>query len=106
MSFSKSIINSNNNNISFLNVGAICPGTKCSHILPIFGNKNIVDRGISDYLFPRSGIWAIQPLRPFLIICFHLPVGRYLVKILYPDFSNDFGILFGLSAQVKHGIYL
>ena len=44
------------------------------------------------YLFPRSGIWAIQPLGPFLIICFHLPVGRYLVKILYPDFSNDCSI--------------
>ena len=44
------------------------------------------------YLFPRSGIWAIQPLGPFLIICFHLPVGRYLVIILYPDFSNDFSI--------------
>jgi hypothetical protein len=23
---------------------------------------------------------------------FHLPVGRYLVKILYPDFSNDCSI--------------
>ena len=50
MSFSKSIINSNNNNNIFflnvgailINVGAICPGTKCSHILPIFGNKNFV----------------------------------------------------------------
>jgi hypothetical protein len=29
---------------------------------------------------------------PFLIICFHLPVGRYLVKILYPDFFNDCSI--------------
>ena len=44
------------------------------------------------YLFPRSGIWAIQPLGPFLIICFHLSVGRYLVKILYPDFSSDCSI--------------
>ena len=44
------------------------------------------------YLFPRSGIWAIQPFGPFLIICFHLPVGRYLVKIVYPDFSNDCSI--------------
>jgi hypothetical protein len=44
------------------------------------------------YLFPRSGIWAIQPLGPFLIILFHLPVGRYLVKILSPDFSNDCSI--------------
>ena len=44
------------------------------------------------YLFPRSGIWAIQPLGPFLIIWFHLPVGRYPVKILSPDFSNDCSI--------------
>jgi hypothetical protein len=34
----------------------------------------------------------IQPLGPFLINSFHLPVGRYLVKILYPDFSNDCSI--------------
>jgi len=47
---------------------------------------------VIHYLFPRSGIWAIQPLGPFLIIWFHLPVGRYLVKILSPDFSNDCSI--------------
>ena len=74
------------------------------------------------YLFPRSGIWAIQPLGPFLIICFHLPVGRYLVKILNPDFSNDcsigsrvlivfesitfFGILFHSSTTLFGGVSL
>jgi hypothetical protein len=59
-----------------------------------FGGETLVFlvRYLPVYLFPRSGIWAIQPLGPILIICFNLPVGRYLVKILYPDFSNDCSI--------------
>jgi hypothetical protein len=56
-------------------------------ILPL--NQTTTRVYLPVYLFPGSGIWAIQPLGPFLIICFHLPVGRYLVNILYPDFSND-----------------
>jgi hypothetical protein len=45
-------------------------------------SNEIYTDNLPVYPFPRSGIWAIQPLGPFLIICFHLPVGRYLVKIL------------------------
>ena len=72
------------------------------------------------YLFPRSGIWAIQPLGSFLIICFHLPVG-YMVKIKYPDLFNDcsigswkcwlfesitfFGILFHSSTTLCETLY-
>ena len=67
------------NNVSYL------PFMSIKKVIPYFC---VLREGyyLPVYLFPRSGIWAIQPLGPFLINSFHLPVGRYLVKILYPDF--------------------
>ena len=47
------------------------------------------------YLFPRSGIWAIQPLGPFLIICFHLR----LVDIWWKFYIQIFPMIVQLALE-------